>query len=225
VPSLAGSARGWYYDPVLKKIQPLLPCMGPKTHTHRTKGQLFCLSRRSNFALEHGEDCLGMGALYYTGTPWCRPGGTRHNEVCVIVGIGLDPKRHQSHWPARLDLIQSASGLFLGLFMWSHMAFVSSILISKDVMWWVTQRRALEGRQKHRNRCFLSLLAASRLGAEQAGGGNHSLECSGTQGTAHVGDGPVQDRGECSDGCAQGLGRRLSGACTLTGAPARPHSG
>jgi succinate dehydrogenase/fumarate reductase cytochrome b subunit len=29
--------------------------------------------------------------------------------------------------------------LFLGLFMWGHMAFVSTILISKDTMWWVTK--------------------------------------------------------------------------------------
>jgi succinate dehydrogenase/fumarate reductase cytochrome b subunit len=53
------------------------------------------------------------------------------NEVDAIAGIGLDQKRRKSHWPARLDLVQSASGLFLGLFMWGHMAFVSSILISK----------------------------------------------------------------------------------------------
>ena len=41
--------------------------------------------------------------------------------------------------PRRLDLVQSASGLFLGLFMWGHMAFVSTILISNDAMWWVTK--------------------------------------------------------------------------------------
>src|SRR5262247_1046709 len=69
----------------------------------------------------------------------CRQGGTMTNEVGVIAGIGLDQKRRKSRWPARLDLIQSASGLFLGLFMWGHMAFVSSILISKDAMWWITK--------------------------------------------------------------------------------------
>jgi succinate dehydrogenase subunit C len=62
-----------------------------------------------------------------------------HNQVGVIAGVGLDQKTRKSHWPARLDLVQSASGLFLGLFMWGHMAFVSSILISKDAMWWVTK--------------------------------------------------------------------------------------
>ena len=61
------------------------------------------------------------------------------NHVDVIAGVGLDHKTRKSHWPARLDLVQSASGLFLGLFMWGHMAFVSTILISKDAMWWVTK--------------------------------------------------------------------------------------
>lgn len=41
--------------------------------------------------------------------------------------------------PARLDLIQSASGLILGLFMWVHMLFVSTILLGKDVMYNVTK--------------------------------------------------------------------------------------
>jgi len=47
----------------------------------------------------------------------------------------LDQKPRKSHWPARLDVVQSASGLLLALFMWGHMAFVSTILISKDAMW------------------------------------------------------------------------------------------
>jgi fumarate reductase subunit C len=41
--------------------------------------------------------------------------------------------------PAWLDFLQSASGLFLTLFMWAHMAFVSSILISEDAMYRVTR--------------------------------------------------------------------------------------
>src|SRR4029450_12885080 len=69
----------------------------------------------------------------------CRQGGTMNNEVGVIAGVGLDQKTRKSHWPARLDVVQSASGVFLGLFMWGHMAFVSSILISKDAMWWITK--------------------------------------------------------------------------------------
>lgn len=65
-------------------------------------------------------------------------------RIDVIAGTGLDQKARKSRWPARLDVLQSASGLFLGLFMWGHMAFVSTILISKDVMWWVT--KLFEGR-------------------------------------------------------------------------------
>ena len=51
------------------------------------------------------------------------------------------PRR--SRWPARMDLLQSLSGLALGLFMWGHMFFVSSILLGKDAMWTVT--KAFEG--------------------------------------------------------------------------------
>jgi fumarate reductase subunit C len=60
-------------------------------------------------------------------------------SVDVIAGTGLDRKTRKSHWPARLDFVQSASGLLLGLFMWGHMAFVSSVLISNDFMWSVTK--------------------------------------------------------------------------------------
>ena len=72
-----------------------------------------------------------------------------NNEIDVIAGVGLDLKDAKSHWPARLDFVQSASGLFLGLFMWGHMAFVSTILISKDAMWWVPKcsRAFLFGRR------------------------------------------------------------------------------
>jgi fumarate reductase subunit C len=49
----------------------------------------------------------------------------------------------KSRWPARMDLAQSLSGLALGLFMWGHMFFVSSILLGHDAMWVVT--KAFEG--------------------------------------------------------------------------------
>jgi fumarate reductase subunit C len=42
-----------------------------------------------------------------------------------------------------MDVLQSASGLCLGLFMWGHMFFVSSILVSEELMWSVT--RMFEG--------------------------------------------------------------------------------
>ncbi|EAL1432128.1 fumarate reductase cytochrome b subunit [Campylobacter coli] len=46
--------------------------------------------------------------------------------------LGKSIDRKKSKMPAKLDFIQSASGLFLGLFMWVHMVFVSTILVSKD---------------------------------------------------------------------------------------------
>jgi fumarate reductase subunit C len=49
----------------------------------------------------------------------------------------------KSRWPARLDLLQSGSGLFLALFLVAHMFFVSSILISKDAFY--TVARFFEG--------------------------------------------------------------------------------
>ena len=45
--------------------------------------------------------------------------------------------------PAKLDYLQSATGLILGLFMWGHMLLVSSILLGKDTMYYVA--KALEG--------------------------------------------------------------------------------
>ncbi len=66
-----------------------------------------------------------------------------HTPTDVIAGVGLRARPGKSRWPARMDLAQSLSGLVLGLFMWGHMFFVSSILVSKDFMWTVT--KAFEG--------------------------------------------------------------------------------
>lgn len=57
----------------------------------------------------------------------------------VIAGVGLADRPRKSRWPARMDLAQSVSGLILGLFMWGHMFFVSTILVSPDFMWAVTK--------------------------------------------------------------------------------------
>jgi fumarate reductase subunit C len=57
----------------------------------------------------------------------------------LIAGVGLADRARKSRWPARLDLTQSATGLVLVLFMWGHMFFVSSILISRDAMWTITK--------------------------------------------------------------------------------------
>jgi len=51
--------------------------------------------------------------------------------------------RRKSRWPARLDMLQSASGLFLALFLMAHMFFVSTILISHDAFY--TVARFFEG--------------------------------------------------------------------------------
>ncbi|WP_321312338.1 fumarate reductase cytochrome b subunit [Halarcobacter sp.] len=53
--------------------------------------------------------------------------------------LGKTVERKKSRVPAKLDYIQSATGLFLGLFMWGHMFMVSSILVSKDFMYAVTK--------------------------------------------------------------------------------------
>ena len=52
-------------------------------------------------------------------------------------------KPRKSRWPARLDILQSASGLFLALFLMAHMFFVSTILISHDAFY--TVARFFEG--------------------------------------------------------------------------------
>lgn len=48
-------------------------------------------------------------------------------------------RARKSRLPARLDFLQSATGLILGLFMWGHMFFVSSILLGYDAMWAITK--------------------------------------------------------------------------------------
>ena len=55
----------------------------------------------------------------------------------------LRQPRRKSRWPARLDMLQSASGLFLALFLMAHMFFVSSILISQNAFY--TVARFFEG--------------------------------------------------------------------------------
>jgi len=57
----------------------------------------------------------------------------------LIAGVGLAEGARASRWPARLDVVQSASGVLLVLFMWAHMLFVSSILLGKQAMWTVTK--------------------------------------------------------------------------------------
>lgn len=53
--------------------------------------------------------------------------------------LGKTEEGRKSRLPAKLDFIQSFTGGFLALFMWGHMLFVSSILISKDFMYTITK--------------------------------------------------------------------------------------
>ncbi len=53
--------------------------------------------------------------------------------------LGKTVEGKKSRLPAKLDFVQSATGLFLGLFMWGHMFFVSTILISEDAMYKVAK--------------------------------------------------------------------------------------
>lgn len=57
----------------------------------------------------------------------------------TTTGALSDVGRPHSAWPARMDVLQSASGLLLALFMWLHMLFVSSILLGNDAMWSVAR--------------------------------------------------------------------------------------
>lgn len=51
----------------------------------------------------------------------------------------LAPRRvKKSRIPARLDVAQSLSGLALAVFLWTHLFLVSSILLGKDAMQFVT---------------------------------------------------------------------------------------
>lgn len=61
----------------------------------------------------------------------------------AVAAVASQAKPGKSRWPARLDLLQSLSGLLLALFLMAHMAFVSSILISHDAFY--TIARFFEG--------------------------------------------------------------------------------
>lgn len=48
--------------------------------------------------------------------------------------LGKNVNGTKSRIPAKLDYLQSATGLILALFMWAHLALVSSVLISPEFM-------------------------------------------------------------------------------------------
>ena len=53
----------------------------------------------------------------------------------VIAGVTLKDAKRASKWPAYVDVAQSVTGLLLGLFLFCHMAFTSSIQVGKDLFW------------------------------------------------------------------------------------------
>lgn len=53
----------------------------------------------------------------------------------VIAGVTLKDAKRASKWPAYVDVAQSVTGAILGLFLFCHMAFTSSIQVSKDLFW------------------------------------------------------------------------------------------
>ena len=57
----------------------------------------------------------------------------------LLAGAGMADVARASRWPAKLDVMESATGLVLVLFMWGHMFFVSSILVSEKAMWTITK--------------------------------------------------------------------------------------
>ena len=65
--------------------------------------------------------------------------GVDMNNNKSLAGLAVAHPTRKSRWPARLDWLQSVSGLILALFMWGHMFFVSSILLGKDAMWTVAK--------------------------------------------------------------------------------------
>jgi fumarate reductase subunit C len=66
-----------------------------------------------------------------------------NTRIDASPSVALAPRHRASRWPARLDRLQSGSGLLLGLFMWVHMFFVATILLGSDAMW--TVARFFEG--------------------------------------------------------------------------------
>jgi fumarate reductase subunit C len=74
------------------------------------------------------------GSIEQTGLPADIPDLATPGRAAAIPisATRAGARLRKSRWPARLDLLQSVSGLFLALFLVAHMFFVSSILISKD---------------------------------------------------------------------------------------------
>jgi len=55
----------------------------------------------------------------------------------------IESNKKKSRLPARLDAVQSGTGLILGLFMWVHMLLVGSIVLGKGAFNWVAKTMEL----------------------------------------------------------------------------------
>ena len=67
-----------------------------------------------------------------------------------VWGAGLKDAKRQSPSTALADVAQSVTGVILGIFLFCHMAFTSSVQISKmprmtPVTDWATSARAVDG--------------------------------------------------------------------------------
>jgi len=60
-------------------------------------------------------------------------------EHIIELLTGKDSRKKKSRIPARLDLLQSVTGLILVLFILFHLLFESSILLGKDAMYALTK--------------------------------------------------------------------------------------
>ena len=81
----------------------------------------------------------------------------------VIAGVTLKDAKRASKWPAYVDVAQSVTGLILGIFLFCHMAFTSSIQVGKDLFWNLIQiSGAPRFSAMNRFGCTLSSWASSR---------------------------------------------------------------
>lgn len=55
----------------------------------------------------------------------------------------IESKKKKSRLPARLDFLQSATGLVLGLFVWAHIGLDASIIIGPNAFNWVSKNMEL----------------------------------------------------------------------------------
>ncbi|WDP91326.1 MAG: fumarate reductase cytochrome b subunit [Desulfobacter sp.] len=55
----------------------------------------------------------------------------------------IESNKKKSRLPAKLDFLQSGTGLILGLFMWVHMLLVASIILGKGAFNWIAKTMEL----------------------------------------------------------------------------------